>query len=100
MRTPGVIARRTPAIESGALTVRLWTGLALLLLGTPAIFPAPEAAAPLVRVGRIDTPVHPVAANYLAKLLREAERDGARLVVVELSTPGGLLSSTREMTSA
>jgi membrane-bound serine protease (ClpP class) len=55
---------------------------------------------PQVRVGRIDTPIHPVAAVYLSKLLRDAERDRAALVVLELSTPGGLLSSTREMTSA
>ncbi len=61
---------------------------------------ARDAAVPLVRVGRIETPIHPAAANYLSKLLREADRDGASLVVVELSTPGGLLSSTREMISA
>ncbi|MGH9368919.1 MAG: NfeD family protein [Thermoanaerobaculia bacterium] len=80
---------------------RALRGIALLLLWlAPAAVPAPEAAAPLVRVGRIDTPVHPVAASYLGKLLREAERDGAHLVVLGLSTPGGLLSSTREMTSA
>jgi membrane-bound serine protease (ClpP class) len=81
------------------LTLRLSAGLALVLLGTPCALSAAEAA-PIVRVARIDTPVHPAAANYLAKVLREADRDGASLVVVELSTPGGLLSSTREMTSA
>jgi len=74
-------------------------GIALLLLGMEAALPA-AGAAPLVRVARIDTPVHPAAANYLAKLLREAEHDGASLVVIGLSTPGGLLSSTREMTTA
>jgi len=56
--------------------------------------------APLVVVGRIDTPIHPAAANYLKKLLAGAERDNAALVVVGLSTPGGLLTSTREMTTA
>jgi membrane-bound serine protease (ClpP class) len=61
---------------------------------------AASAAAPLVVVGRIDTPIQPAAASYLRKLLTEAERDGASLVVVELSTPGGLLTSTREMSSA
>ena len=49
--------------------------------------------APLVVVGRIDTPIHPASANYLAKVLAEAEKDGAALVVLTLSTPGGLLAS-------
>jgi membrane-bound serine protease (ClpP class) len=82
------------------LIQRLSRGAALiLLLGGAAGLPAADRASPLVRVGRIDTPVHPVAASYLGKLLREAQRDGASLVVLGLSTPGGLLSSTREMTS-
>ena len=53
-----------------------------------------------VFVARVDTPIQPAAANYLKKILRAAENEGASLVVVELSTPGGLLTSTREMTSA
>ena len=57
-------------------------------------------AAPLVVAGRIETPVHPAAAGYLKKLLDEANADGAALVVLTLSTPGGLLASTREMSSA
>ena len=60
--------------------------------GTPA-------GRPLVVAGRIDTPIHPAAANYLNKLVQGAERDGAALVVLGLSTPGGLLTSTREMAS-
>jgi membrane-bound serine protease (ClpP class) len=74
--------------------------LAVLLFASAALPAAATDEKPLVVVGRIDTPVHPVAANYVKKLLRRAERDRAALVVLELSTPGGLLSSTREMTSA
>jgi membrane-bound serine protease (ClpP class) len=55
---------------------------------------------PLVVAGRIDTPIHPAAANYLQKLLRGAEESRASLVVVTISTPGGLLTSTRQMASA
>ena len=55
---------------------------------------------PLVVVGRIDTPIHPAAAGYLEKLLSEAGRDRAAVVVLTLSTPGGLLTSTRQMSSA
>src|SRR6266542_7154122 len=71
----------------------------LLLAGTAAGATG-AARTPLVVAGRIDTPIHPAAANYLNKLVKGAERDGAELVVLGLSTPGGLLTSTREMVSA
>ncbi len=93
--------RRT--IESRLLTERpavfLGPAIAILVLVASGTAVAAEAA-PLVRAGRIDTPVHPAAAVYLHKLLEDAARDGAALVVVGLSTPGGLLTSTREMTTA
>jgi membrane-bound serine protease (ClpP class) len=79
------------------------TALGVLLAGgvlAAAGAGAASAGKPLVIVGRIDTPIHPAAANYLNKLIQGAERDGAALVVVGLSTPGGLLTSTREMTTA
>ena len=71
----------------------------LLLAGTAAGATG-SARKPLVVAGRIDTAIHPAAANYLNKLVKGAERDGAELVVLGLSTPGGLLTSTREMASA
>jgi membrane-bound serine protease (ClpP class) len=67
---------------------------------TPTPEVATEGRVPKVLVARVDTPIQPAAANYLKKILRAAEQEGAALVVVELSTPGGLLTSTREMTSA
>ena len=74
-----------------------------LLAGAVASSSAPTPTAPptkKVLVARVDTPIHPAAANYLKKVLRSAAQEGAALVVVELSTPGGLLTSTREMTTA
>src|SRR5262245_32084575 len=41
-----------------------------------------------------------VAAEQLAKALQRAAADGASVLVVRLDTPGGLLSSTREMIQA
>lgn len=54
---------------------------------------------PVVFLARIDTPIHPAAATYLRKTLAAAEKEGASLVVLGLSTPGGLFTSTREMVS-
>jgi len=76
--------------------------IALLLLGLAAAggLSGAQAPGPLVVVGRIDTPIHPAAANYVRRLIAEADKGGASLIVLGLSTPGGLLSSTREITSA
>lgn len=62
--------------------------------------PAGDANPGLVIRGRIEGPIHPAAAAYLRRLLTEARDEKARLVVLELSTPGGLLTSTREMVSS
>src|SRR5262245_33831142 len=78
------------------MRTRVW--LAVAFLAAAAV--SGDGAAPLVISGRIDTPVHPAAAGYLEKLLDGANRDGAALVVLTISTPGGLLASTREMSSA
>ncbi|MDQ5857414.1 MAG: nodulation protein NfeD [Acidobacteriota bacterium] len=85
------------------MTVRAALGVSLLLLAEGAgasVTPPARPSGPKVLVARIDTPIHPAAANYLKKVLRAAEKEGAALVVVGISTPGGLLTSTREMTSA
>lgn len=85
------------------MTVRAALGVFLLLLAEGAgasVTPPARGPGPTVFVARIDTPIHPAAANYLKKVLRAAGEEGTALVVVGLSTPGGLLTSTREMTSA
>ncbi|HEV8611050.1 MAG TPA: nodulation protein NfeD [Thermoanaerobaculia bacterium] len=81
-------------------SLTLLAGVADTRSQTPAARVTPADRAPKILVARIDTPIHPAAANYLKKVLRSAAEEGAALVVVELSTPGGLLTSTREMTSA
>jgi membrane-bound serine protease (ClpP class) len=83
-----------------AAILALLAGIAGASGQTPAAAPTSAVRAPTVLVARVDTPIQPAAANYLKKILRAAEQEGAALVVVELSTPGGLLTSTREMTSA
>lgn len=91
--------------ESDKLPAAMQARLAPLLpvLAAAAFAACLEAAAqtpPLVVAGRIDTPIQPAAAAYLRRLLRGAEESRASLVVVELSTPGGLLTSTREMATS
>ena len=85
-------------------TAFLGVGLSSVAFATSAPPPYPSAshpgAVPLVVVGRIDTTIQPAAAAYQRRQIRGAEESGARLVGLELSTPGGLLTSTREMTTS
>jgi membrane-bound serine protease (ClpP class) len=63
--------------------------------------PEPDGGqgAPVVRL-RIDSIIHPIAAQFLARAIEEAEERDAQVLVVELATPGGLLESTRQMFTA
>ncbi len=55
---------------------------------------------PLVAVCRLDSEIHPAAADFLKKSIAHAEQERASLLIVELSTPGGLMTSMREITTA
>ena len=48
----------------------------------------------------LDGTIDSVSAGFLSRSIREAEEDGAKLLIVLLDTPGGLLSSTRDMVQA
>jgi membrane-bound serine protease (ClpP class) len=66
---------------------------AVVLLAQPA--PRPE----VLRLP-IDSVIHPIAAEFVADAVREADRAGAAALVIELDTPGGLTTSTREITTS
>jgi membrane-bound serine protease (ClpP class) len=81
----------------------------LALLVAPAVVlaaPAGEdggsaaSTPPEVIVVTIDSIIQPVAAEFLREALAEADRIGAAAFVLELNTPGGLLTSTREIFGA
>ena len=50
-----------------------------------------------VAVLKIDGTIDALSARHLARGIDMAAGDGAQLLIVELDTPGGLLSSTRDM---
>jgi membrane-bound serine protease (ClpP class) len=88
---------------------RRWLALSLLAsLATLAVVafvggalgqPESQPAGPVLRL-RLDSIVHPMAADFLADALAEAEALHAAVVILELDTPGGLSSSMGEMTRA
>ncbi len=53
-----------------------------------------------VLVVKVKSPIHPVSAELIEDAITEADRRGAAALVVELDTAGGLLSSTRDITTA
>jgi membrane-bound serine protease (ClpP class) len=65
-----------------------------------AALTAAPAVAQTVVVMRLEDTIQPASLRYLQRGLREATRRGAAVAVVELNTPGGLLTSLRQMTTA
>ncbi|MEE8368053.1 MAG: nodulation protein NfeD [Thermoanaerobaculia bacterium] len=84
---------------------RLRIVVSLLLLAVGAAFGVADEPkekteaepAPTVVHIRLDSIIHPVAATFVRESLAQAEEMNADAFVIELSTPGGLLTSTREI---
>ncbi len=59
---------------------------------------SPAAAEPEVLVVEIRSPIHAVSAQVLSDAVAEAESSRAAALVIEIDTPGGLMTSMRDMT--
>jgi membrane-bound serine protease (ClpP class) len=73
---------------------------AAALLSAGSLLAAAPAPRPLVVVARLDGEIHPAAAGFVERAIAEAAERRASLLVLEISTPGGLMSSMREITTA
>jgi membrane-bound serine protease (ClpP class) len=61
---------------------------------------AQQAVAGEVVRMRVEDTIQPASQRYIERVLKEAENRQAELVVLELDTPGGLIDTTRDITSA
>ena len=85
--------RRSIAVTLTSLG--LFMGLGVL---GPSAQPATETV-PLVYSAEFDGIIQPVSAEYLMQVLDRADRDKAAVVILTLRTPGGVLESTRRITT-
>lgn len=83
--------------------VRIVTRLVLVLGALAmavALAPVTRGEGPRVVVLPTTGEVDPFMANYIKDAVQRAQGDGTALLVVELSTPGGRLDSTEDITKA
>src|SRR5579864_4143947 len=66
----------------------------------PARPPAAAGAAPVVDVIQLNGIIGPATARYVLRGLRQASSDGAEALIIELDTPGGLLTSMDQIAKA
>lgn len=74
-------------------------GAALALAWTRSTNEAPVAEAFVARI-ELNGPIGPAAAEYVDDAIERASRDGAKAVVLQMDTPGGLLESMRDIIAA
>lgn len=71
----------------------------LLVAGLGLALSTPAVAGEILLV-EIDGSINPASADYLIGAIRRAEETGAAAVLIELDTPGGLVSSTQDIIQA
>jgi membrane-bound serine protease (ClpP class) len=88
--------------RSIAVRVGLFAAVALLVCSPPVRSRAqqPMAQQPVVDKFVLSDTIQPITQAELDRAILQASSDGARALLVELDTPGGLLDSTRTMAGA
>jgi membrane-bound serine protease (ClpP class) len=81
--------------SSVARTLRAGFFLALLVAGFSALAQSPDGSTPHVDHIVIDGSINPAVDDFIRESINRAKANGARALIIQLDTPGGLLSSTR-----
>jgi membrane-bound serine protease (ClpP class) len=70
---------------------------ALLLGGVSVIALTDKPTSPHVSLIVVDGGINPAVDDFIRESIRQAHASGARALIIQLDTPGGLLSSTRSI---
>jgi len=100
MNAEAITRQNFPGVANGLRRTVLALLLGLILC-LPA-FPRPPSPPPdrSVYHARLRTTVNPVTADYLSRAIKKTKADGARALLIELDTPGGLMASMERITRA
>ena len=74
--------------------------LALLVSALACAVAGSAFAAPRVNLLTIRGSINPASAAYIVEGVEQSERDGADALLIELDTPGGLVTSTKDIIQA
>src|SRR5688572_19802720 len=86
--------------------VRRMSILALFSLALLPLLAAAQAAGQkplppgLILRARVKAAIHPISAELIVDAVRDADAARASVLIIELDTPGGLVTSTRDISSA
>lgn len=99
-RSPPGAGRRLAAAAGAPPLLALLLGVLWPAGVATAQSPGAQSPGAHVLVARVDTIIHPAAAAFVSEAVEQADAEGAAALVLEIDTPGGLLTSTRDITRA
>ena len=92
----GKISKRSSK-SSGRLLLRRGVFLALLFAGFSALAQPKDSSQPHVNLIVIDGGINPAVDDFIRESIKRSHADGAKALIIQLDTPGGLLSSTQDI---
>ena len=92
----GKISKRSSK-SSGLLLLRRGVFLALLFAGFSALAQPKDSSQPHVNLIVIDGGINPAVDDFIRESIKRSHADGAKALIIQLDTPGGLLSSTQDI---
>jgi membrane-bound serine protease (ClpP class) len=76
-------------------TLRVYFFLSLLIAGASVLAQSEKPSTPHVDLITIDGSINPAVDDFIRESIGRSKTNGARALIIQLDTPGGLLTSTR-----
>jgi membrane-bound serine protease (ClpP class) len=76
-------------------TLRIYFCLSLLVAGASVLAQSKDASTPHVDLISIDGTINPAVDDFIRESINRSKANAARALIIQLDTPGGLLTSTR-----